>query len=222
MSHAATPIAAPRPGWVPGSIVPGPMSLGPRRRIPMAPGAIQVAPAPVPSSRIPDGAAAYAAVPATATMPAPAVAGSAPTERVLPGLMAAALVIPAGMVVAGIIWELGFVAALSSLLMSLGAVVAYRRAAGTAPRKGALPLVLVIGLGVAASFLACLALDLNAVYATVGASAGSGRVGFITDNLFSLTFLRPYLFEALLFAAFGVVGAARIVIGLAADAHRAS
>ena len=219
MSYSATPIAAPRPGWVPGSIVPGPMSLGPRRRIPMAAGAIQVDPTPVPSSRMPDGAAAYAAVPTTATKAAPAEAGHGRSERVLPGLMAATLVIPVGMLVAATVWELGFVASLSSFLVAIGAVWAYTRAAGAAPRKGALPLVFVIGLGVVASFLACLAIDLNAIYGAVG--AGSGRVAFITDNLFSVTFLRPYLFEALLFAAFGALGVGRIVIGLAA-AHRAA
>jgi len=221
---ADTATGSARPGWMPGSIVPGPMGVGPHHRVPLAPAAMLLEPAPVLRSQMPDGAAAYAAAPAAprplpaAAVPAEAEADLAtvdtPTERVGRGLLRAALAIPVGMAVAGAIWKVGFIAGLSGLVLAVGATSLYAAGAGVKARRGAPALVGLIALGVVLSFVTCLVLDLNTLYSAVVTPGGPSRPTFIGQMLSSPAFLGAYGRDAVEFAGLGLLGVSRVLVGL--------
>src|SRR4051812_27711268 len=94
-----------------------------------------------------------------------------PTERVALGLLAALGAVAVGVVLTVVIWRLGYVASITSLVMAAGATLLYTRVAGTTPRRGLVPLIVLILVGVAASFFAVVASDLIEVY-DKGVSAG--------------------------------------------------
>ncbi len=171
-----------RAGWLPGSITPGPMGLGPRHRVPIAPAAMSMDAVPPVRSQMPDGAAAYAAAlalaagvhhvdahPVGAEPDDVVVAPPVPRESVAQGLALSALVIPVGMIVAGVIGQLGYLASVAGLIVVVGALALYTKGAGAAPRRGVAPLLLLIVVGVVASFLAGLVLDLNTIYLAAAA-----------------------------------------------------
>jgi len=65
----------------------------------------------------------------------------------------------AGIVLTVVIWRLGFIASITSFALAGGAVFLYDKGAGTVPRKGLIPLVLLILAGVVASFFAVIGSD---------------------------------------------------------------
>lgn len=234
MSHTATlspvTVGSPdRPGWVPGSITPGPMVAGPHHRVPLAPGVMQVDPAPMLRTQMPDGASAYASVPTPApTRPVLPVedevddeAPAAPQEHVGAGLARAALALPFGIIVAGAIWQFGYVASASALGLALAAAWLYAKGAGRSARRGALPLIALIAVGVALSLLACIALDVNSIYTAAATPAWPSRLGFLGQMATSPDFLAAYSRDALTFAAFGGLGALSVVFGMARSGRAA-
>src|SRR3954466_4401920 len=82
------------------------------------------------------------------------------TERVALGLLAALVAVVAGVVLTVVIWRAGYVAAITSLVIALGAAWLYTWAAGAPPKRGLPALVVLIILGVAVAFFAVVASDL--------------------------------------------------------------
>ena len=122
--------------------------------------------------------------------------------------------IPVGMAVAVLIWKLGFIGSISSFVLAAGAAFLYAKGAGAPPRKGLIPLILVVLIGVVASFFAIVAFDLGEFYGTPdGLSLGySSQLDFIQSNLFNFDLLRTYgsdLAMFVLFAALGTFGTLR-------------
>jgi hypothetical protein len=70
------------------------------------------------------------------------------------------------MLAAVLIWKLGFVGSISSIVIAGGAAFLYTKGAGAPPRKGLVPLVLVVLIGVATSFFAIVASHLMEYYGT--------------------------------------------------------
>lgn len=129
-----------------------------------------------------------------------APAEAQPQERVWRGLLASLVAVLAGIVLTVVIWRLGYVAALTSLVIAAGAVYLYSWAAGAPPRKGLGPLIVVVALGVVAS-------DLAEAYDEFDlGAAGISKLDFVTDNLFHAEVLREYGKDAAMFAVFAVLG----------------
>lgn len=147
-------------------------------------------------------------LPSYPSTPEPA-ATVAPRENVLVGLAASLLAVVGGIILTVILAKIGFIAAITSFAIAFGAVWLYVRGAGALPRKGLVPLVLLIILGVVMSFFSIVATDLNDVYSELLAASPEGapsRFSFIGDNIFNGDVLREYGKDAAFFGVFALLG----------------
>lgn len=140
-----------------------------------------------------------------------------PVEIVSRGILFSLAAVPLGMAVAVVVWELGFIASISSFVIAGAAAALYTRGATQAPNRGLVPLVLVVLTGVALSFFAIVAADLVSFFNTSqGQSLGYPSViDFVSANLFTGDVLSSYGSEAVmfvLFAALGVFGTVRRLV----------
>lgn len=145
---------------------------------------------------------------AAATIAAPA-APAAPPERVALGLLASLLAVVGGVVLTVVIWRAGYIASITSFVIAIGAVYLYTAAAGSPPRKGLVPVVLVIALGVVASFFAIVVsdlLDAYDLYATDAQALGIDKRQFVMDNVFDTELLAEYGKDLGMFVLFAVLG----------------
>jgi hypothetical protein len=135
-----------------------------------------------------------------------------PQERVLLGLLLSLVAVLGGVVLAVAIWRAGYIAGISSLVISGGGVALYRFGAGTPPRRGLIPLIGLVVLGVVASFFAVVGSDLYDLWDLLaGPSADSAysvpsRGAFIRDNITNGDVLSEYGTDGALFALFALVG----------------
>ncbi|MEO7268100.1 MAG: hypothetical protein ABIW49_02710 [Knoellia sp.] len=122
------------------------------------------------------------------------------------------------MISAALIWRLGFIASISSFVVAGAALWLYTKGAGTVPRRGIVPLVGVIIVGVTLSFLAIVASDIVQAYGRPeGKELGYPSVwSMLGNNLFSPQVLGSYgkdLAMFLVFAALGLFGTFRQLAG---------
>ena len=130
-----------------------------------------------------------------------------PQERVVLGLLASLAAVLVGAVLTVVIWRAGYIASITSFVIAAGAVYLYSRVAGTAPRKGLVPLILVVALGVVVSFFAVVGSDLIDAYDQLGlAGSGLSKSDFVSDNLFNADLLGEYGKDMAMFAVFAVLG----------------
>ena len=164
-----------RPDFVPpvAPAQPAPAQAGPSYAAPSYPAPSYPAPSypapsyPVPSYPVPTEPAAVpqATFPGVPTdLGAPPVTVPEAPERVGRGLLFASLGVLAGVVLTVVIWRLGFVASLTSLLLAVGAGWLYVKGAGAPPRKGLVPLLLLIVAGVVVALLGAVASDIWVAY----------------------------------------------------------
>lgn len=146
--------------------------------------------------------AAFESSAASPVLPAP------PVEIVPRGVLWSLAAIPLGMVVAVVLWNLGFIASISSFLIAAVGVFLYTKGAGTTPKRGIVPVVAVIVVGVVASFFAIVAADLVDYYGTPqGQALGyPSAVQFVTSNLFNADLLTSYGTDLVMFVLFGALG----------------
>ena len=131
-----------------------------------------------------------------------------PVEIVSRGILFSLAAVPLGMAVAVLIWELGFVASISSFVIAGAAAALYTKGATRTPNRGLVPLVLVVLGGVALSFFAVVAADLVDFYNTPqGQSLGyPSVVDFVSANLFTGNVLSGYGSQAVMFVLFAALG----------------
>lgn len=127
-------------------------------------------------------------------------------ERIARGMLCALLAVVAGAVLTVVIWRLGFIASITSFAMAAGAVYLYSLGAGAAPRKGLVPLVLLIVLGVVVAFFAIVASDASDAYTMFATAASGTRTTFIMDNMFNGEVLSSYGKDMAMFGLFAVLG----------------
>lgn len=141
-------------------------------------------------------------------------------EDIVRGLLFSLLAVLGGAALTVLIWRLGFVASITSFLIAYGAVYLYGIGAGSLPRKGLIPLVLLIVIGVAGSFFAIVASDAWDAYSTLSSQGyiGESRWTFITDNMFRGEVLSSYGSDMAMFAVFAVIGTFAILRRLFAAA----
>ena len=135
-----------------------------------------------------------------------AQAAAVPSEFVLRGLFFALAAVIAGSVIAVVLWDLNVVASISSFVIALGAVYLYVMGAGAAPRKGLLPLILLIVIGVVVSFFAVVADDLWRAFPQLVPPGVESRWTFVSDNVFNPSILRLYGRDAGMFFLFALLG----------------
>lgn len=194
-----------QPGFgQPGSGQPNPPGAGapmPGGTAPLPPAWQQPAPGTLPQA--PNGGYGPGEQFGAGTVGAPAN----PSELVGRGLLFAAAAIPIGVLITAVIAKLGFVAAISSLILAGLAAFLYTKGAGTAPYKGAIPLVGLIVVGLVLSFMSIIAVDAW-TYASSpeGASLGMTPGELVRTALLSPEVYAGYAKEALLFVVFAVLG----------------
>ena len=128
---------------------------------PPVPGAPTPAPAPAPALASSEPPAEPARRLSDVTLPPPPTVAAAPepVERVGRGLAVALLVVLGAGVLAVVVWNLGYVASVTSVVLAAGAVLGYAKVAGAPPRRGMLPLLALIVLGVVGTALALVGWD---------------------------------------------------------------
>ena len=147
-------------------------------------------------------------------LPAGSIA-TPPTERVAFGLLAALVAVLGAAVLTVVIWRAGYIASITSLAMAIGATWLYTMAAGHPPRRGLIPLILLILVGVVASFLAVVASDLMEAYdaaLATGLTTTMSKAEFVRRGLTDSEVLSEYGKDMAmfgLFAALGIFGTVR-------------
>jgi lysylphosphatidylglycerol synthetase-like protein (DUF2156 family) len=127
-------------------------------------------------------------------------------EQVALGLAAALVAVVLGAVLTVVVWRAGFVASITSFVLAAGAVALYTKAAGSAPRKGLLPLILLIIAGVVLSFLAIVGSDLADYYDHFAPAGSMSKAAFIRGHLVDADVLGSYGKEIGMFALFAGLG----------------
>jgi len=151
----------------------------------------------------------------TQPFPAGETAPPRPTERVALGLLAALGAVAVGVVLTVVIWRAGFVASITSLVIAAGATLLYTRVAGTVPRRGLIPLIALIVVGVVVSFFAVVASDLIDIYdkaVSSGLTPTVSKSTFVRKGLTDSEVLSDYgkdMAWFALFAALGIFGTMR-------------
>lgn len=130
----------------------------------------------------------------------------APRERVVRGLLAASVAVVAGVALTVVIWRLGYVAAITSLAIAFGASFLYTLAAGASPRRGIAPLILLILVGVAASFFAIVVSDLLDAHDELNLEGLVGKSEFVRANVFEPNVLKTYTTDLAWFGGFAALG----------------
>lgn len=138
------------------------------------------------------------------------VTGS-PRERVALGLAAATVALLVGAGITLIVWSLGFMASITSLIMAVGATYLYGVAAGAPPRRGVVPLVALVVVGVGATFFLLVGYDAAQAYdELVGGmpadQLGMGKTEFVRTAIFDGEVLSAYGKDMAFFFGFAVLG----------------
>jgi uncharacterized membrane protein (DUF485 family) len=131
------------------------------------------------------------------------------TERVALGLLAALGAVVGGAVITVLIWRAGYVASITSLVIAFGATWLYTAAAGGPPRRGLIPLIVVILVGVVLSFFAVVASDLVDAYdqaVVAGLVPTISKSEFVRRGLTDSEILSEYGKDMALFGLFAVLG----------------
>jgi hypothetical protein len=127
-------------------------------------------------------------------------------EMIARGLVFSLAAVLGGIALTVVIWRLGFIASITSFALAAGAVFLYVRGAGSVPRKGLAPLVLLILAGVVASFFAVIASDAWDAYDKFVVPGTQTRWDFLTDNVFRGEVISSYGKDMAMFGVFAVLG----------------
>ncbi|MDQ7991565.1 MAG: hypothetical protein AAGC63_07565 [Propionicimonas sp.] len=143
----------------------------------------------------------------------------AATENVGRGLAFSLVGIALGVVASTAIYQAGFLASITSALMAFAAGWLYAKGAGAPPRAGAIPLVVVIILGVVLSLFTMLGWTLYGEIATDYPGASAGEIlPVVFDNLLYPPVWSVFATDALIFVAFAALG----TFGVLRQLHRAA
>ncbi len=181
-----------------------------------------------PTYAAPAGQPAPAAYPAYAPAPgipgptvAPAAVGTA-TERVGRGLVFSLGSIVVGVALTMVLWQLNFIASITSFAMAYSAIWLYTKGAGRSPARGAAGLILVIVLGVAASLASLVVADSLTYLAQNYPEAPLGaKLQFVLEDLANPGIWENYTRDIAMYVLFAALGTFRLV-RLLGRARRAS
>ena len=175
---------------------------------PATPAAAPPGPPTEPARRLSD-----ATLPLTPPVPPP----PHPVERVGRGLAVALPPVLGSGVLAVVVWNLGYVASITSVVLAAGAVLGYAKAAGSPPRRGMLPLLGLIVLGVVGTALALVGWDASQYYsahAAEAAAAGVSRSSFVWENVTDGEVLRSYGGDLAMYFVLAALGTVGVIVRL--------
>lgn len=165
--------------------------------------------APIPANGAVSDPTAYPPVPDADGHEIAAQSDAAPAapENVGRGILFSLLAVVLGAVLAGLIYQMGFIASITSFAMAFAAIWLYSKGAGAPPRAGTWPLIGVIVVGVILSLFTMVGWSL---YAELSAEYPSATAGDILPYVFELLF-NPEVWsyvgtDALIFVAFAALG----------------
>ena len=146
-------------------------------------------------------------------------------ERVALGLAAALVALLAGAGLTLAVWSFGFIASITSFIMAAGATFLYGVAAGAPPRRGVVPLVLLVVAGVVATFFLLVGYDAAQAYDELTAGMPADQIGmakseFVRTSIFDGEVLSAYGKDMAFFFGFAVLGmwtTLKNVLGSATD-----
>jgi hypothetical protein len=181
-----------------------------------APGAFAGSAYPAPDQHLtqqsPDASAAWT----TGASPTPQPWAEDDTvELVGKGLLFSLGGVVVGIVAAVALWQMNFVAALSSLVMAYSCVWLYTKGAGRSPRKGALPLLAVILVGIFASLAAAFASDAIRVALKIYPGNSGAQTGWVLSYLTNPAVWQQHISSVVMYLVFAGLGAFGIFVGLA-------
>lgn len=147
-------------------------------------------------------------VPGAVTDSAEKAGESTGEEHVLQGLAFASLGVVLGVIATVVVWRLGFLAAITSLVLAAAAAYLYGMGAGAPPRRGVPALVALIVVGVVVSFFAVIASDAWDAYDLydIYGATGESRRAFLREVLFDGDVLSSYGGEMAMFAIMAALG----------------
>lgn len=142
--------------------------------------------------------------------PDPAAVGRAvsePDENVGRGVLFSLAAIPLGVALTVGVWQLGFVASITTFALAAAAVWLYAKGAGRAPARGALAVVAVIVVGVVMSIVGVIAVDaVSYLGQEYPGTAFGDQVSFVLANLADGEVWQAYGVEIAMFVLFAALG----------------
>ncbi|WP_028707448.1 hypothetical protein [Propionicicella superfundia] len=164
----------------------------------------------------PQGVAAPGApVPGAYAAPGvPVAQAPAGPERVGAGLLFAVGGILLGVVLSTIIWRMGFFASITSFVMAAAAIWLYGVGAKTAPRKGAVPLIVMILLGAVLALVVGVGSDIY-FYAIDEGFFASDAMALTIDNIANPEIWSGYVPAVAMYLLFAGLGTFRVITSLA-------
>ncbi len=126
-------------------------------------------------------------------------------ENVSMGILFAIGGVLVGMVAAAAVYHFGFIASIVALGMAIGCLWLYGKGAGSPPRKGAVPLLVLIILGLVLAWLFTLGTELYLAATEQGATAAEA-LSFASSMLFDGRLWSATGTDALIFFLFGALG----------------
>lgn len=128
-------------------------------------------------------------------------------ENVGRGILFSLLGIVIGAVLAAVIYQWGFIASITSFAMAWAAGWLYAKGAGAPPRKGVVPLIVVIVFGVVLSLFAMLGWSLYSEFsAEFPGAAASDVLPVVLEYLFYPEVWQVFATDALIFVLFAALG----------------
>lgn len=202
---------------VPEPVNPAPAAYG----APAAPEQPVAAGMPAPSPAVPGAVAPGVQLPAAAV--------PLPPENVLRGFLLSLIVVPVGIAIWLIIWNLGYIASIVALVIAFGAYFLYKKGSGgRISIRGALLVALVTVVTIVVAFLVGILSDVvNAVAAGSGLGwtevlATPGFGGYVMETLSSPQVAGAVLADAGLTALFGLLGCVGVIVSAFREAKAQS
>lgn len=140
-------------------------------------------------------------------------------ENVARGMFFALGAVVAGVVLTVVLWRLGFIAAITSYVLAAGAIFLYNKGAGTTPKRGLVPVLLLVALGLVIGFFGVVASDAWDAYDKYGDALPGSRFSFITDNIFRGEVIKSYGKDIAMFVIFAALGVYSTLRRLVASAR---
>lgn len=142
-------------------------------------------------------------------------------ENVAKGMFFALGAVLVGIALTVVLWRAGFIAAITSYILAAGAIFLYAKGAGTTPKKGLIPVLILIVAGIVVAFFGVVASDAWDAYDKFGDALPGSRFSFITDNIFRGEVLKSYGKDIAMFGIFAALGVYSTLRRLLASARPA-
>jgi hypothetical protein len=140
-------------------------------------------------------------------------------ENVAKGMFFALAAVVLGVLLTVVLWRAGFIAAITSYVLAAGAIFLYDKGAGTTPKRGLVPVLVLVVAGIVVAFFGVVASDAWDVYSKLGAGLPDTRIEFILNNIFRGEVLKSYGKDMAMFAIFAALGVYSTLRRLVASAR---